>query len=148
MKTLILFLLFTAFACGQYQQDTLSVDISFPAFPQEVIDNIDHYQWFTETKPQGQNMELYEGMPLAEALALVDVTVGTPMQFPFNIEVLANGDQFNVAVFGLDGNGDELVYELNLSTTYHVGSGVGSVVLPQIYDMQHHYINIQVDVGF
>ena len=148
MKTLLLFLLFTAFACGQYQQDTLQVDISFPAFPQAVIDNIDSYQWFIETKPQGQTMELYSGMPLDDALALANVTIGTPVQFPFNVELLANGDQFNVAVFGLDTAGDELSYMLDEFNRYNVKCGVAGGTLPQIVDITEHDVYIQVNLGF
>ena len=148
MKTLFILLMLVFTACGQYQQDTMQVDISFPAFPQEVIDNINHYRWFIELKPLGQQMELFSGMPLADALASADITNDGLVSFPFNAYFLANGDQFNVAVFGLDAVGNELSYMLDEFNRYNVKCGVAGGTLPQIADIIDHDVYIQVNVGF
>ena len=102
MKTFILFLLLTVFVCGQYQADTMNVSIVIPA-DSLVIDQIETLECFFQESVFAGNIGLRDSMSIAEARALggvLDTTFqGSPDHFTYN--VIANGNYFNFAIFGL-----------------------------------------------
>ncbi|MCK5608040.1 hypothetical protein KAR91_39535 [Candidatus Pacearchaeota archaeon] len=147
MKKLII-LLFLSFAIyGQsFQQDTMNVDFSVDA-PDSVISQIAAYRVFIETYSLPNSAQLYSGMPLALAMSIGGDVVGTNLTIPFSYSLIANGDQFTVAVFGLDSNGGELEYQINYDR-YFIRCGVAFGTLPLIPEITDHQIYINVEVNF
>lgn len=146
MKTLFLILILVVFGCGQ-TVDTMFVDINIPA-PQEVIDQIQTLECFYQEDAVASNIGLYTSMPLSEARALGGVLGSTyqGLQTNLELEVTANGNWFNFAVFGLDANGNEVVHQVGF-INYHLRSGTcGIQQLP--VGVINESVIIQVNVSF
>ena len=147
MKTLFLILLIPVITFCQFQQDTMQITINIPA-PQEVIDEIYELRTYIETRPVGQQMFLYSGMPIDEAEALGGVLVQSDSGIvtSFGYGLLANGYSYNVAIFGLDSLEQEVVHQIGYDR-YFLRCGLAYGTLPLISDITDHqiYINVQVD---
>ena len=142
MRALLLSLLLIIPLFGQTYDDTvMNIDITIHA-PTEVVERIDEVRCYIEVRPQGQVMQVYTGMPLAEAEALGGTLVqSSTYGDPINYQLLANGNQYNVCVFGLDG-GNEIVQQVGF-TNYHLRSGtsgVGTLPLMQLVEDEDIFI--------
>lgn len=150
MKTLILFIGLTIGIYGQFALDTINVDIGIPA-PQEVIDEIYTLKCFYETREVGEVMYLFGGMSLEQAESIFGDSVSVSysgIQPSFGFGVIANGWQYNLAVFGLDSLGNELIYVVN-EHRYLIRSGVSGIgYLPLIPSISDTTVYIQVNVNF
>ena len=150
MRYTLLTLLLIVFALSAqiYSDAVMNIDITVPA-PDEVIDQISEVRCYIETRPEGEVMRLYTGMPLAEAEALGGTLVQTGT-YPgvINYTLPANGYQYNVGVFGLDESGNELVHTVGFDRYFlRCGvSGVGNLPLMQL--VTDHDVYIQVNVTF
>ena len=149
MKRIIfILLLLTTYACSQFQPDTMNIAISIPA-PQEVQDSVRTLRCYIEKVPVGQQLALYNGIPLASARALGGVLTSTYQsnQLSFGLEVEANGEQYAVGVFGLDASGAEVI-KLIGNDRYLLRCSVASGLLPLIQTVNDHIIYLNVTVNF
>ena len=146
MKILTVLLLLVVAACGQFQPDTMNVSIGIPA--PIVTADITTLDVYLETAPIGQQLALYNGIPLSVAQSLGVLNQTYPgLQMNFGLEVEANGEQYAVGVFGLDVSGAEVI-KLIGNDRYLLRCGVASGLLPLIQTVNDHVIYLNVTVDF